>query len=202
MKTLASSETPRRKAVLRALLTSTGLALLLGACATKPTLAVLAPPIVPEELQPPASERIVLVAFARGVQIYECQPRQDDATRRGWVFKAPEADLFDAENNMIGRHFAGPVWESTDGSKVRGKTIKQEESSNAKSIPWVLLTATTNSGSGVFSRVSSIQRVKTVGGKPPRGSCDKIGSGERIRVPYTALYYFYTRDDSPTARNP
>jgi hypothetical protein len=31
---------------------------------------------------------------------------------------APEADLFDARGNRIGRHYAGPHWRSTDGSKI------------------------------------------------------------------------------------
>jgi Protein of unknown function (DUF3455) len=170
------------------------LSILLAGCASYSGNALVAPP-VPDQLRPQKSEKVAVVAFARGVQIYECQRGQGDSGRLGWIFKEPEADLFDAKGTRIGRHFSGPIWESTDGSKVLGELKQQSEAANPRSIPWLLLTAKTNLGTGIFSHVTSIQRVKTIGGKAPSESCEKSGLGERIRVPYVATYYFYTQKE-------
>ena len=74
-------------------------------------------PAVPASLEAPANQKAALTLTARGVQIYECRPVQGDPTRFEWVFKAPEADLFDAAGHQVGRHYAGPTWELTDGGK-------------------------------------------------------------------------------------
>jgi hypothetical protein len=105
--------------------------------------------------------------------------------------KAPEADLFDARGKKIGHHYGGPTWASTDGSKVTGEVKASESSNDANAIPWVLLTAKTHEGHGIFNRVNSIQRLETRGGKAPSGSCDQLAVGKELQVPYTAVYYFY-----------
>jgi hypothetical protein len=56
-------------------------------------------------------------------------------------------------------------------------------------IPWLLLAAVTSEGPGIFHRVTSIQRVNTVGGIAPADPGNF--SGEVVRVPYTAEYFFY-----------
>jgi Protein of unknown function (DUF3455) len=38
--------------------------------------------------------------------------------------------------------------------------------------------------------VKSIQRLQTLGGKPPAEAPDKSQEGEELRVYYTATYYF------------
>jgi hypothetical protein len=43
----------------------------------------------------------------------------------------------------------------------------------------------------MFAGVSSIQRVNTAGGAPPRGACDDTHVGDEARVAFTADYYFY-----------
>ena len=73
---------------------------------------------VPDKLRPGANESLALIVPAKGVQIYECRARKDHVGEYEWAFVAPEADLFDARGNRIGRHYAGPHWESTDGSKI------------------------------------------------------------------------------------
>jgi len=65
---------------------------------------------VPDSLKPGGDEALALIAAARGVQIYECRARKGEAGYE-WVFVAPEAELFDASGNRIGRHYAGPHWE-------------------------------------------------------------------------------------------
>ncbi|MGD0586873.1 MAG: DUF3455 domain-containing protein, partial [Oryzomonas sp.] len=85
------------------------------------TPATPAASAVPEALKPPAGQRLSLETVGIGVQIYECKPAKDDPKRYEWVFKAPEAELFDSAGKRIGRHYAGPTWEANDGSKVVGE---------------------------------------------------------------------------------
>jgi hypothetical protein len=107
------------------------LVLLVAACASpQPPTSMIA---VPDKLKPGANESLAMIAAAKGVQIYECRARKDQAGGYEWAFVAPEADLFDARGNRAGRHYAGPHWEATDGSKV-----------------------------------TSIQRINTVGGVAPK----------------------------------
>jgi len=148
-------------------------------------------PVVPDGIKVSASEQLVLTANAKGVQIYVCQAKKDDPTQFEWAFKAPEADLFDAQGNKIGHHFAGPTWESTDGSQVVGELKGHIPSQDQNAVPWLLLTAKNHTGNGVFSQITSIQRLETAGGKPPAGGCSQANVGQELRVPYTAVYYFY-----------
>ena len=105
------------------------------------------------------------------------------------MLKAPEAELRDDKGTVIGRHFAGPSWKHNDGSEIKGRAVARVDAPDADSIPWLLVTVTDRSGSGVLSRVTSIQRVNTVGGKSPKE--DGLVVGQVARVPYTADYFFY-----------
>jgi hypothetical protein len=148
-------------------------------------------PLVPENLKTPATEVLSLEIKATGVQIYECNASKDESTRFEWIFKAPEADLFDKAGNMIGKHYAGPTWESNDGSKVVGEVKARDNGPDPNAIPWLLLSAKSTSGTGVFSQVKSIQRLHTVGGRAPTEACSQAQAGKVTRVGYKATYYFY-----------
>lgn len=146
---------------------------------------------VPETLKVPATQVLSLEARATGVQIYECKASKDDPIRFEWVFKAPEADLFDNAGKKIGRHYAGPTWESNDGSQVVGEVKARDNGPDPNAIPWLLLSAKSTSGKGVLSQTQSIQRVHTAGGKAPAEGCNQTQVGKEARVPYKAVYYFY-----------
>ena len=146
------------------------------------------PADIPVPLQVAPAHKLALEAHARGVQIYECKASKDDATRLEWVFKAPEADLFDTAGNRIGKHYAGPTWEAPDGSKIVGRVLVNEPAPKEGAIPWLLLPAE-STGSGVLADVRFVQRVNTSGGLGPTGACPTTGA-ER-RVDYTADYIFY-----------
>ncbi len=148
-------------------------------------------PLVPENLKVPAGQTLTLVSPATGVQIYECRAAKTDPAKLEWAFKAPEADLFDLSGKKIGKHYAGPTWESNDGSKVVGEVKARDDGPNANAIPWLLLSAKSTSGKGVFSQTQSIQRLYTVGGKAPATGCNRAQLGKEARVPYKATYYFY-----------
>ena len=148
-------------------------------------------PLVPENLSTPATEVLSLETVAIGVQIYECNASKDESTRFEWIFKAPEADLFDRAGNKIGKHYAGPTWESNDGSKVVGEVKARDNGPDPNAIPWLLLSAKSTSGTGVLSQVKSIQRVHTVGGRAPTEACSQAQAGKVVRVGYKATYNFY-----------
>jgi hypothetical protein len=148
-------------------------------------------PMVPENLKVPATQMLSVVAQAKGVQIYECSASNANPTRFEWVFKAPEAELFDSAGKSIGKHYAGPTWESNDGSKVVGEVKARDDGPDTNAIPWLLLTAKSSEGTGIFGKTQSIQRVRTVGGKAPAGGCDRAQAGKVVRVDYQATYYFY-----------
>jgi len=151
--------------------------------------------VVPDRLKVPAAHVLSLEAQATGVQIYECGVGKDDPTRFEWVLKAPEAELFNSAGERIGRHYAGPTWESNDGSKVVGEVKALHGGSEPSAIPWLLLSATATSGNvfGVFSGTQSIQRVRTSGGRAPAHGCNRTQIGKETREPFKAAYYFYGR---------
>src|ERR1700687_279638 len=147
-------------------------------------------PEVPESLKAPAGEEVILAAHATGVQIYVCQAGADQ--RFAWVFKAPEAELTDATGKKIAHHFAGPTWKHADSSEVKGKVIAKQDAPKPEAIPWLLPTAASHSGEGIFSRVTSIQRIHTEGGMPPSArTCEASANGQASRNAYSADYYFY-----------
>jgi hypothetical protein len=166
------------------------LVLLLAGCASPqpPRSAVE----VPDKLRPGADESLAMIVPAKGVQIYECRAGKDQVGGYEWAFVAPEADLFDAGGNRIGRHYAGPHWESNDGSKVLGTVKERADAPAADAIPWLLLTAKSVGSEGSFGKVTSIQRVSTVGGVAPKAGCSQATVGTPARINYTADYYFFT----------
>ncbi len=72
------------------------LAALIAGCSTNSSVRFPVP-LVPDTLKVSANETLSFVAKARGVQIYECRAKTNDAGLYEWVFKAPEAELFDAQ---------------------------------------------------------------------------------------------------------
>jgi len=143
---------------------------------------------VPEQIQPPAGEQLLLQVHAKGDQVYICQ---EGVTQFAWALKAPDAQLFDKDGKPFGKHFAGPSWEANDGSRVTGKAVANVSSPDADSIPWLLVNIVGHEGSGVLSRATSIQRINTKGGKAPASGCDAAHVGQELRVAYSADYVFY-----------
>ena len=143
---------------------------------------------VPQPIQPPAGEQLLLQVHAKGDQVYTCK---GDAAQAAWALKAPDAQLFDKDGKPFGKHFAGPSWEAGDGSRVTGKAVANVPSPDADSIPWLLVNIVGHEGSGVLSRATSIQRINTKGGKAPASGCDAAHVGQELRVAYSADYLFY-----------
>jgi hypothetical protein len=143
---------------------------------------------LPQALQAPANEELVVQVHAKGDQIYSCKV---DGPQAGWTLKAPDAQLFDKDGKAFGKHFAGPSWEASDGSRVVGKAAANVPSPDSDSIPWLLVKVVSHAGEGVLARVSSIQRINTKGGKAPASGCDAAHAGQEVRVAYSADYLFF-----------
>jgi hypothetical protein len=143
---------------------------------------------VPAQIQAPANEQLLLQVHAKGDQVYTCK---EGVTQFAWTLKAPDAQLFDKDGKPFGKHFAGPSWEASDGSRVTGKAVANAPSPDADSIPWLLVNIVGHDGSGVLSRATTIQRINTKGGKAPASGCDSAHAGQEVRVPYSADYLFY-----------
>jgi Protein of unknown function (DUF3455) len=143
---------------------------------------------IPQQLQPPANEHLLLQVHAKGDQVYTCK---GDAAQFSWSLKAPDAQLFDKDGKAFGKHFAGPSWEANDGSRVTGKAVANASSPDADSIPWLLVSIVKHEGDGVLSKATSIQRLNTKGGKAPATGCDSTHAGAEVRVAYSADYLFY-----------
>ncbi len=125
---------------------------------------------------------------AVGAQIYVCQA---DATGKlAWTLQAPDAKLYGCGGQLAGTHYAGPTWQSKDGSKVTATRVAGFQP-DPTAIPELLLKAATHEGSGRMAKVSFIQRLETTGGTAPATGCDAEHLGTTTRIDYTATYYFY-----------
>jgi hypothetical protein len=138
---------------------------------------------LPQAIAAPG-ETAIFTLHAEGAQIYECKPGTDGTL--AWAFREPIATLF-SEGKTVGRHYAGPSWEYSDGSAVVGQVTGTAPGSVAMDIPWLKLGVTTRRGTGVLSPATTVQRINTVGGRLT-GACYKPGSYES--VPYSADYVF------------
>ncbi len=146
-------------------------------------------PDAPDALQVPAGEEMVLFVRGIGSQIYTCQANADG--KFTWTLKAPDAELHDRNDKIIGQHSAGPSWKLKDGSEVTGKAAAKVDSLDPDSIPWLLVKVVSRSGSGLLSNVTDIQRLYTHGGQPPAEGCDAAHKDAETKSSYAADYYFY-----------
>lgn len=163
-------------------------ALAVARIALPPPAVAVPPALAPVGVAEAAPERMA----ARGVQVYQCRADAGAPGGAHWVFVAPQAELFDAGGRPVGSHDSGPHWQAIDGSRIVGAVQARAEAPQTGSIPWLLLSARSVGGEGRFARVTSVQRINTLGGVAPTRACGPATVGETERVPYTADYLFYT----------
>ena len=149
-----------------------------------------AEPLVPA----PQGAPLLLEALADGVQIYVCEAK---GQAYEWVFKGPEANLFDRQGRQIGQHYAGPTWMTADRSAVVGEVVARADAPKPGAIPWLLLRGKNQVGTGPLASAAFIRRAETVGGAAPTGGCDAAHSGEQARMRYSALYEFFGAAGKP-----
>ena len=105
-----------------------------------------------------------------GELTYECREKKDVAGAFEWAFVGPVAKLYSSDKKEVGKYYAGPTWESTDGSKVTGKQVAVAPSA-AGNIPMQLVKAEPATGTGAMTGISYIQRLNTKGGVAPATAC-------------------------------
>lgn len=166
--------------------------LMLAAMASAPAVgAQTSPMAIPDNLKVPSGNVFLFETFATGTQIYVCTEGADAPGTFAWTFKAPDAVLWNDAGQQVGTHYAGPTWQGNDRSRVVSEVVARADAPAPGAIPWLLLKARTNHGRGIFSTVTYIQRLDTVGGVAPSDGCDRSAGGAERAVPYTAVYAFY-----------
>ena len=141
----------------------------------------------PSDIAAPAGNKAFLDGHAVGVQIYSCNAT---ATGYGWALVAPRANLYDRHHKLIATHFAGPTWQTKDGSKVVGQRVAGVNV-DPTAIDWLLLKAASTTA-GRLAGTTFIQRINTTGGLVPAAAdCNAATVGTQKEVPYTADYVFW-----------
>ncbi len=69
--------------------------------------------------------------------------------------------------------------------------VSQADAAMPGAVWWLLLKATSTSGSDVFAQVTYVQRLNTNGGQPPSSGCNAATAGAQARIPYSGDYEFY-----------
>jgi Protein of unknown function (DUF3455) len=162
------------------------LALVISACAS----VQVDNASLPEAVRVPEGQVAKLWTLGAGDITYACRAKADQSGTYAWVFVAPVATLSDANKQVVGKYYAGPTWESNDGSKVTGKQVAVAPGGDGN-IPLQLVKANPAMGSGAMSSVTYIQRLKTKGGVAPAAPCTMNNVGAEQMVPYQADYVFY-----------
>lgn len=146
---------------------------------------------VPAAVGVPAGHAFAMKTVGVGELTYECRVKAAEAGAFEWTFVGPEARLLDAPGGRtVGRYYAGPTWEASDGSKVTGKQVAVAPGS-PDSIPLQLVKAEPMPGAGVLAGVTYVQRLNTKGGVAPAEPCAAANAGSRRQVAYEADYLFF-----------
>jgi hypothetical protein len=134
-------------------------------------------------------ERLVATLHAEGAQVYECKAGVSGTL--AWQFREPVATLVE-DGVTVGRHYAGPAWELTDGSVVVAKAVGRAPGAGPKDIPLLKLEVTSRQGAGRLSEITTIQRLNTKGGVA-EGACET--AGVLLSMPYSADYALLKKPD-------
>lgn len=137
---------------------------------------------LPEAVRVPPGQKLMMTTTGVGEITYECRESKDMAGEHEWSFE------------LVGKYYAGPTWESVDGSRITGKQVAIASASPG-SLPLQLVKAQPAIGAGAMTGASYVQRLNTQGGVAPATGCDATGKGKgkgkRQVVAYEADYVFY-----------
>ena len=145
------------------------------------------------DITPPAGNKAAMTLVGVGTLAYECKAVADKPGSFAWTFAGPDAKLLDATKKEVGKYYAGPTWESNDGSKVTGKQLAVSPGVPG-AIPLQLVQAAPATGKGAMTDVTYIQRLNTVGGvAPATPACAAANVGAKTTVGYSADYVFFKK---------
>jgi Protein of unknown function (DUF3455) len=138
---------------------------------------------LPPSINAPGETEVVKL-YAIGAQIYECKAGNDG--KLAWAGREPSAALT-LDGKTVGRHYAGPTWEHADGSAVVARAVGNAPGKTSQDAAWLKLEVTSHRGNGIFTPVTTVQRVNTSGGALS-GACDKAGALHSVA--YSTDYIF------------
>ncbi len=202
---------------------STAIAVALTVSGSLPAYAAhVTPPRVPAALKVQDGNRAFLVGHGAGTQNYICLPCPNASTPAtscpddsgfAWILFTPEATLSTDHQKQLTTHFFSPnpaedgkiraTWQdSRDSSIVWGGQATQYTESDfvaPGAIAWLRLpmagVQAGPSGGNTLTATTFIQRLNTSGGVAPSSGCSEPAHvGAKAFVPYTADYFFYTKD--------
>ena len=150
-----------------------------GACLIQAYQALVAP-------APGAS--LLLELSGEGLQIYTCEEKNHHLE---WVFKAPEAKLYDTPGHAVGTHSAGPTWRADNGVAVVGEVITTANAPEATAIPWLLLRVKSHEGAGILATAAYIRRIDTKGEWRRARAATRATCRSRRAWPCSATYQFF-----------
>ncbi len=101
---------------------------------------------LPAAIDAPGMTKIVTL-YAIGAQIFECKAGNDG--KLAWAGREPIAALT-LDGKTVGRHYAGPSWEHTDGSIVVGKAVGNAPGKSPNDAAWLKLEVTSHKGDGIL----------------------------------------------------
>ena len=167
------------------------IAIAAASLAVPAAVAVAGPaaPSVPGDIAVEDGHKPYLIAHAEGVQIYTCASVPGGYA---WRLLAPRAALTGEDGKGIGSHYAGPKWETRDGSVVAAAR-DADTSVDSTAVDWLRLKATSTT-EGRLEATTYIQRINTAGGRPPAADedpCDLDTLAESREIPYSADYVFF-----------
>ncbi|RRA48833.1 DUF3455 domain-containing protein [Acidipila sp. EB88] len=156
--------------------------------------AQIAPrPVPPSDTTVPVGARLELQVIGQGTQLYGCGVK---GGVHAWTFQSPNAKLLDpASHAILGLHGAGPMWVWNDGSALTGTVLRTQASTEAGSVPWLLLRSHPVPGTkaGKLTPIVFVRRSETHGGAmPPPEACNPSNENKTTAVSYSALYTFYS----------
>ncbi|MFP6560933.1 DUF3455 domain-containing protein [Paraburkholderia sp. B3] len=171
----------------------------LGGCATSAHTPALTNATLPGELRTDPDQTLDQVLVTRGDETWRCERDDTDApgsaTATGgglrWTQEGSAGTLVDRARQNVGTVLPGGYFVAYDGSFVKVQVERQSQV-DANTLTWARYDARrdgSSPGSGRFARISSIERIDTVGGLPPEPYCRH--EGLRLLVPYSATYLLY-----------
>ena len=144
---------------------------------------------IPDELKVPDGHVLLLRAYGKGVQMYDCPFVEPPKATPHAILLTGDRD----EGDLVAIHFKGPSWQALDGSIVVGDAAnaKHVVAPDPDGVDWLLLPTKSTTGNGLFSKVTYIQRLFTDGGKATLASCNQVQDQRQELVEYSAQYLFY-----------
>ena len=144
---------------------------------------------IPDAVKVPAGHVLLLQAYGKGVQIYDCPPGASPKATPHAILLTGDRD----EGDLVAIHFSGPSWQALDGSIVVGDAAnaKHAVAPDPDGVDWLLLPVKSTTGNGLFSKVAYIQRLFTDGGKATSAGCEQAQNQHQELVEYSARYLFY-----------